>query len=88
MNFVQAGRMLSVALRTHSDAFTAQLEQLTRAHRTIEDERLVVTVDTASRDSDIARLLLCANTAKQYASDILDSAFTSASEWHQQFVIP
>ena len=88
MNFVQAGRMLSVALRTHSDAFTAQLEQLARSHRTIEDERLFSAVDIAARDRDLGRLLICASTAKQFASDILDGAHTSAAEWHQQFAIP
>jgi hypothetical protein len=87
MNFVQAGRMLSVALRTHSDAFTAQLEQLARSHRTIEDERLFSAVDAAARDRDLGRLLTCTTTARQFASDILDGAHTSASEWHQQFAM-
>ena len=87
MNFVLAGRMLSVALRTHSDAFTTQREQLARRHRTLEDERLSGSFDAASKDRDIGRLLGCAYSAKQYASDILDSAVTSATECHQNFKI-
>jgi hypothetical protein len=55
INFVQAGRMLSVAM---SDAFTAQLEQLARRHLTLEDERLFGSFDAATKDRDIGRLLL------------------------------
>ena len=58
-----------------------------RKHRTLEDERLFKfgSFDVALKDRNIRRLLLCANSARQYASDILDSAVTSATEWHQNF---
>ena len=80
MNYVQAGRMLSVALRTYSDAFTAELEQQARSHRADLDERLFGSIDTATRERDIGRILICASTARQYAADIIDSALTSATE--------
>ena len=88
MNYMQAGRMLSVALRMYSDAFTAQLEQMARTHRSDLDEKLFSAIDAATRNRDIGSILLCVGSARQYAADILDSAYNGASEWQRDFHIP
>ena len=84
INFVQAGRMLSVALRTHSDEFKAQLEQLRiarwRTNAFSEASMLSQKIGTTTSDGSF-----CARTRQ--ASDILDSAVISATVWHQNLKI-
>ena len=88
MNYLQAGRMLSVALRTYSDAFTAQLEQMARKHRADLDDKLFAAIDAATQNRDIGRILVCSGAARQYAADILEGALVSATEWHRDYNIP
>ncbi len=74
MNFVQAGRMLSIAIRTHSDLFVTQLEVLARRHRLENDEKLFCKVYKAFKERSMGAVLICAADAKQHVTDILASA--------------
>jgi hypothetical protein len=88
MHFVQAGRMISVSLRTHSDLFVDQLEVLARRNRNDLEEKLFSNIDRAFKDRNLGSVLLCAAEAKQFATDILASAHADAQTWERLYDIP
>ena len=88
MHFVQAGRMISVALRTHSDLFVDQLEVLARRNRNDMDDKLFSSIDKAFKDRNLGNVLVCAAEAKQFAMDILASAHADAQTWERQYDMP
>jgi hypothetical protein len=87
LKFVQAGRILSVALRTHSDLFVEQVEVLARQHRSAIDEKLFGRIDKAFKESNFGAVLVCAGGARQYATTILARAVAEAEGWSRQFNI-
>ncbi len=68
LNFVQAGCMLSAALRTHSDLFVEQLEVLAPQHREAIDEKLFGSIDRAVKELKFGAVLVCAGEARQYVT--------------------
>ena len=63
VNFVQAGRILSLALRTHRDLFVEQVEVLARQHWAATDEKLFGSIDKAFKECNFVKL---DNTQRQF----------------------
>jgi hypothetical protein len=81
MNILQAGRMISVALRTHSDLFVDRLEVLARKDRLEKDEQLFARFDAAFKERDMGSVLTTVADARQHITDLLASAEMEAASW-------
>jgi hypothetical protein len=88
VNCVQAGRRLSVALRTSSDLFTEPLELLARQNRIQTDEKLFAKFDAAFNSGDIGTVMICSMEAQQHAQLIIDGALAEARSWDARFGYP
>ena len=78
---VQAGRMLNVALRVSSDAFTGQLERIAHNAREEEDKRLFDQFDAALKEHNIDSILLAVEKAKNQATMVIEGAVATAILW-------
>ncbi len=81
MNTLQAGRMISVSLRTHSDLFVDRLEVLARKDRLEKDEQLFARFDAAFKERDMGSVLTTVADARQHITDLLASAEMEAASW-------
>lgn len=74
-------RMLNVALRVSSDAFTGQLERIAHNAREEEDKRLFDQFDAALKEHNIGSILLAVEKAKNQATMVIEGAVATAILW-------
>ena len=88
VDMLRAGRMLNIAGRNSTAAFSSPMETLARDSRKAQEEVIFSEFDSAFRHKNLAQILLSAEHIKTFHRKTLDSSTSQAELWVEQHNIP